>query len=710
MFSVRSVTAMLIFMYMYSNMMLLCSTASEPSPKDAETNGSAMNDTAERNRQNINDTATQGNTLPIKFVLFLVLGAGVVLLCMIGFAYCSAYFCFKKNNKNSGEQRVNNEGVPTISGHGSQRWNTLSSAANVKTKDFDNKLRTGPSLQYFLANSKNQEKPEEIENLKQEYIPYVSKGTIAGQGRKVHFETYGCQMNENDTEIAWSILKNSGFQKTNSIQEADVIFVVTCAIRENAEHKVWQRLNYLQAMKRKRGKSQPQLKIGVLGCMAERLKHEILEKNKAVDLIAGPDAYRDLPRMLAVTESGQPAINVILSLDETYADVIPVRMNTDSPSAFVSIMRGCDNMCSYCIVPFTRGRERSRPISSIVDEVKALSDQGVREVTLLGQNVNSYRDTSEVMYYNGTSKEELTSNITKLSRGFKTIYRAKKGGLRFADLLDKVSQVDPEMRIRFTSPHPKDFPDEVLQAIKDRPNICRQIHLPAQSGNSEILKRMRRGYTREAYLELVEHIRSVIPDVSLSSDFISGFCGETEEAHQDTLSLLRLVKYDFVYAFAYSMRKKTHAYHKMEDNVPHDIKIQRLTEVVDISREEMARTNNTKMGTQQLVLIEGPSKKSADDLAGRCDGNTKVILPYMDIPCDRESSNHRPIKVGDYVVVCIHDTNSQVLKGIPLYHTSLQDYAKHRETQPCLQRLRKSNLPFMHYAYLPGVQDPVTDR
>ncbi|XP_070568765.1 mitochondrial tRNA methylthiotransferase CDK5RAP1-like isoform X5 [Ptychodera flava] len=614
---------------------------------------------------------------------------------------------------------VNNINFTSLSGFPSQRNLSLSSASAHPSESststsaasnlhFSNKLKNGPPLEHFIANSNLKNDLPLKRHTEQEHVPYIQKEIVAGNGRKVYFETYGCQMNESDTEIAWSILQNSGFLKTADVHEADVIFAVTCAVRENAETKVWNRLKYFQALKRKRSKSQTQIKIGLLGCMAERLKKEILEKSKAVDLIAGPDAYRDLPRMLAVTEHGQPAVNVILSLDETYADVIPVRMNSNSPSAFVSIMRGCDNMCSYCIVPFTRGRERSRPISSIVEEVKILSDQGVKEVTLLGQNVNSYRDTSEMNYFNNDGAVSDTS--TNLSKGFKTIYKPKKGGLRFAELLDQVSDVDPEMRIRFTSPHPKDFPDEVLEIINERPNICKHLHLPAQSGNTEILKKMRRGYTREAYLELVHHVRSRIPNVALTSDFISGFCGETKRAHEDTLSLLRLVKYDFVYAFAYSMRQKTHAYHKMEDNVPYDIKVSRLTDVLEVSREEMFNANNGRVGTQQLVLVEGPSKKSADDLAGRSDFNTKVIFPNMEIPCDMESSNHRPIKVGDYVVVCINDCTSQVMKGIPLYHTTLQEFSKHQQNQPCLQDLRKINLPFLHFGYLPGVQDPVVDR
>jgi len=298
------------------------------------------------------------------------------------------------------------------------------------------------------------------------------------------------------------------------------------------------------------------LQLGVLGCMAERLKTRLVEETKVVDVVCGPDAYRDLPRMLAATPSGHAGVNVLLSLDETYADVMPVRLDSSGISAFVSIMRGCDNMCTYCIVPFTRGRERSRPIQSIVDEVKYLRDQGVKEVMLLGQNVNSYRDLSDAEGREAAEEKE----ATKLSNdGFRTVYKSKLGGRRFVDLLDRVSEVDPEMRVRFTSPHPKDFPGELLDLINERPNVCNYIHLPAQSGSDQVLKDMRRGYTKEAYLRLVDDIKTRIPDVSLSSDFISGFCGETEEAHVETLDLIRKVKYAFCFAFPYSMRENRSA-------------------------------------------------------------------------------------------------------------------------------------------------------
>lgn len=315
---------------------------------------------------------------------------------------------------------------------------------------FRNKLLNGPNLKDFFKDEhlKNQEDlPEE------EIVPYLQNVYKYGAGRKVFFDVYGCQMNVSDTEIVWSILQKQNYERTTNLPDADIILIITCAIRESAEDKIWGRLDYLRGLKKSRRKERPPLKIGLLGCMAERLKHKVLEEDKSVDVVAGPDSYRDLPRLLALTENNQKSINVMLSLDETYADITPLRLNEDSISAFVSIMRGCDNMCTYCIVPFTRGRERSRPVSSILKEIEHLAQNGVKEITLLGQNVNSYRDLTE---------EKTTDNITSLAKGFNTVYKSKKGGLRFADLLEKVANIDPELRIRFTSPHPKDFPDEVL--------------------------------------------------------------------------------------------------------------------------------------------------------------------------------------------------------------------------------------------------------
>ncbi|XP_025763286.1 mitochondrial tRNA methylthiotransferase CDK5RAP1 isoform X3 [Oreochromis niloticus] len=498
--------------------------------------------------------------------------------------------------------------------------------------------------------------------------------------RSIYFETYGCQMNVNDTEIAWSILQKKGYQRTAHLSEmcvylqADVVLLVTCSVREKAEQTIWNRLQQLTAMKRKRLKTHTPMKIGILGCMAERLKMELLAREKLVDVLAGPDAYRDLPRLLAVADGGQQVCNVLLSLEETYADVMPVHHAPRGHSAFVSIMRGCDNMCSYCIVPFTRGRERSRPVCSILEEVRMLSDQGVKEVTLLGQNVNSYRDMSEEQFFG--------SDATKLSRGFKTIYQTKRGGLRFSDLLDQVSRIDPDVRIRFTSPHPKDFPDEVLHLIAERRNICKQIHLPAQSGSSRVLKAMRRGYTREAYLDLVRNIKQIIPDVSLSSDFISGFCGETEDDHQQTLSLIREVGYNVGFLFAYSMRKKTHAFHRLQDDIPVEVKQRRLEECITVFREEAERVNAALIGSTQLVLVEGESKRSAEDLCGRTDGNMKVIFPKEDVHVQPTAFSTVPISAGDYVLVKILSANSQSLRGRALSLNSLRAREVHCRTPP----------------------------
>ncbi|XP_064404883.1 mitochondrial tRNA methylthiotransferase CDK5RAP1-like [Halichondria panicea] len=531
-------------------------------------------------------------------------------------------------------------------------------------------LKDGPGLKEFITSSNI----HDIETLgagDDDPVPYLSSTDTDGGGRKVYFETYGCQMNVNDTEVAWSILENVGYIKTSDPNSADVILAVTCAVRDNAEQKVWSRLDYFRSLKRKRS-GELALKVGVLGCMAERLKTKLLETDKMVDLVAGPDSYRDLPRLLSITQSGQSAVNVLLSLDETYADIMPVRINSETPSAFVSIMRGCDNMCSFCIVPFTRGRERSRDINTIVREVKALSEQGVKEVTLLGQNVNSYRDLSP------SSLPHAYSDSTLLSRGFSTIYKDKEGGRRFAELLHQVSLVDPEMRVRFTSPHPKDFPDELLYLIREQPNICKHIHMPAQSGSTAVLERMRRGYSREKYLDLVQNIRAIIPDVTLSSDFMTGFCGETEEDHRDTLTLMEAVQYDMAYMFAYSMRKKTHAYHRMTDDVPEEVKKARLQELITTFHSIAAVRNQRFIGSEQLVLVEKTSKRSSTDFAGRIDGNIKVVFPIKDVPCHMAShdSHTRQVKIkpGDYVHVKINSATSLSLRGIPIACTNLQFY------------------------------------
>ncbi|XP_075552499.1 mitochondrial tRNA methylthiotransferase CDK5RAP1 isoform X1 [Dermacentor variabilis] len=558
------------------------------------------------------------------------------------------------------------------------RW-LCHSASGELDPGVKQRVSRGPSLEYFIANSANSLAETKVPCSTEEFQhPYVTADEVRAKGKKVHFETYGCQMNVNDTEVAWSLLRDAGFERTNSASEADVVLIMTCAIREGAEGKIWSKINQLKTLKklRKSDKCGP-LQIGILGCMAERLKEKLIEKEKAVDIVAGPDSYRDLPRLLALARSGQVGVNVQLSLDETYADVVPVRLNENSKSAFVSIMRGCNNMCSYCIVPFTRGRERSRPLASILDEVRALSDQGIKEVTLLGQNVNSYRDTSaESLALIERSKD----GPEILSRGFRTIYKLPVGGLRFADLLDKVSQVDKEMRIRFTSPHPKDFPDEVLEVIRDRDNICKQIHLPAQSGNNAILERMRRGYTREAYLELVHRIRDVLPNVALSSDFICGFCGETEAAHEETMSLVDQVQYSVAYVFPYSLREKTHAHRRLEDDVPLDVKKRRVAQVLSGFRRHAKELFEQQISTHQLVLVEGDSRRSPEDMVGRNDNNVRVVFPKILVPEHPSSSVKKQIQPGDYLVVQIQDCSSQVLKGVPLYATSLQQHmAEERE-------------------------------
>uniref|UniRef100_A0A9J2P9J3 CDK5RAP1-like protein n=1 Tax=Ascaris lumbricoides TaxID=6252 RepID=A0A9J2P9J3_ASCLU len=448
-------------------------------------------------------------------------------------------------------------------------------------------------------------------------------------GVLVKFITYGCQMNVNDMETVRSILFANKYLEVDDERKADVVLLMTCSIREGAEEKVW------RVLKKLRRSANKQQTVGVLGCMAERVRHKLLQEANAVDVVAGPDSYRDLPRLLAVTRTGRSAINVQLSLEETYADVTPVRLDPMAKSAFVSIMRGCDNMCTYCIVPFTRGRERSRPLRSIVDE-------GYKQVVLLGQNVNSYRDTSEATYVSCGIDD------SGLAPGFKTVYKPKKGGLNFATLLERVSDVDPEMRIRFTSPHPKDFSFQVIELIKERTNICKQIHLPAQSGSNTVLEAMGRGYTRESYLALVDQIRQLIPEVSLTSDFIAGFCGETERDHQQTLDLIRRVRYSFCYVFPYSMREKTRASYHLKDDVPIEVKRRRHEELAQVFRGEALKTNAALVGSKQLVLIESRSKRSATAVAGRADGGAKVILENCEVDGCGEVRELRP---GDYVAV-----------------------------------------------------------
>lgn len=448
-------------------------------------------------------------------------------------------------------------------------------------------------------------------------------------GKKLFLESYGCAMNFSDSEIVASILKDKGFSTTQDFFEADVIFVNTCAIREGAEQRVRQRLNEYKKAK----KTNPDLIVGVLGCMAERLKSKFLEEEKLVDIVVGPDAYRSLPELIETAETGQKAVNVLLSKEETYADIAPVRLGSNGVSAFISITRGCDNMCSFCVVPFTRGRERSRDPETIVQEAKDLFNQGYREVTLLGQNVDSYLWTGGGLKKENPTEEELKNATT------------------FAQLLEKVALVNPDLRVRFSTSHPKDMTDDVLYTIAKYENICNYIHLPVQSGNSRILEMMNRGYTREWYLSRIDAIRKIIPDCAISMDIITGFCSETEDEHKDTLSLMEHVKYDFGYMFAYSERPKTLAERKYKDDVPAEVKSRRLAEIVDLQLKHSAERTKQGLGKVHKVLVEGVSKKSKDQLFGRNSQNLVVVFP---------KENYKP---GDYVNVLAESCTGATLIG-----------------------------------------------
>ncbi len=450
--------------------------------------------------------------------------------------------------------------------------------------------------------------------------------------RKVYIESYGCQMNFSDSEIVASILAGEGFGTTASPELADLILLNTCAIREKAELTVRNRLRHFQGLK----KTNPQVTVGLLGCMAERLKTSLLEEEKIVDLVVGPDAYRDLPNLVAKVDEGQKAINVMLSREETYADIAPVRLHSNGITAFISIMRGCDNVCSFCVVPMTRGRERSRDPKSIVEEAKDLFDKGFREVTLLGQNVDSYRWSAD---------EKL--------RG-KALIQAKydEKVVNFSQLLIQVAQIHPDLRVRFSTSHPKDMTDDVLKAMRDHENICSYIHLPVQSGSNTVLDRMNRSYTREWYLERIQAIREIVGDrCGISSDMIAGFCGETEEDHQLTLSLMDEVKYDFAYMFYYSERPGTPAAKKYADDVPLETKKRRLNEIIALQNQHSLLRNQGDIGNTYRVLIEGPSKRSEDFLQGRNPANKVVIFP---------KENHQK---GQYVNVLIESCSSATLFG-----------------------------------------------
>ncbi|CAL2036140.1 unnamed protein product [Caenorhabditis brenneri] len=497
----------------------------------------------------------------------------------------------------------------------------------------------GLQLSDFIKESSRKQRQKAIIPSIEDTKEYLNPEDLNGNGRTVCYVTYGCQMNVSDMEIVRSIMTKYGFVETEQKEKADIVLLMTCSIRDGAEKKVWNQLKLIRGNAVNRRQI-----VGVLGCMAERVRHGLLEKRNLVHLVAGPDSYRDLPRLVAVATGGSNAINVQLSLDETYADVQPIRVNAESKTAFISIMRGCDNMCTYCVVPFTRGRERSRPIDSIVEEVRILRDQGYKQITLLGQNVNSYRDMSS-MDFASTSSEGVP--------GFKTVYKPKTGGLTFTTLLEKVSDVAPEVRFRFTSPHPKDFPMQLIELIASRPNLCKQLHLPAQSGDDETLERMGRGYTRDLYLRLVDDIRQILPNVSLTSDFIAGFCGETEEAHQNTLSLMRAVRYSFCFVFPYSMRGKTRAHHRLTDDVPEEVKNRRHLDLTTVFREEALKLNQALIGTQQTVLIEGKSRRDESFSYGRIDSGEKAIF----------NNSELLLQPGQYARVSITDATSQSLKA-----------------------------------------------
>jgi tRNA A37 methylthiotransferase MiaB len=597
---------------------------------------------------------------------------------------------------------------------------------------------------------------------------------------KFHLKTYGCQMNVSDSDIVRSILladdnndnKSNGsnqnqhysqqrritFEETDIEMDAHILLTNTCAIRENAESKVWNRLLQLRRADTKNPINQQSTKtnnsskrkknhnkriIGVLGCMAERLKEDMF-KDGTADLIVGPDAYRDLPRLISALAPNddddelqlppmlEQAINVELSFDETYADIKPIRSNPNDVTAFVSVMRGCNNMCSYCVVPFTRGRERSREMDSIVNEARILYEENnVKEICLLGQNVNSYHDRSELAVLAKPqqqqqmmmTKEEGNSSNNKMkykegynisNDGFSNMFRLRGGaGYYFVDLVEAVSDISPEIRVRFTSPHPKDYPPELLSLMAERNNVCNHLHMPAQSGASTVLERMRRGYTREAYIDLIDDVRTIIPDVAITSDFITGFCGETEEEHQQTLSLMEYVQYDQAFMFAYSMRGKTHAHRSMVDDVPEEIKSRRLQEIINMFRTNVQdRNNKEEVGKLRLVLVEGESRRSKEgsrQWRGRTDQNKSIVFP---IPTNNMNGQQTPmcwseesmkyileaggarsnapsvnlinnfvhetpqveLKAGDYAVALVDEARGHTLKGKLLWRATMQGF------------------------------------
>ncbi|MFY8090978.1 MAG: tRNA (N6-isopentenyl adenosine(37)-C2)-methylthiotransferase MiaB [Chitinophagaceae bacterium] len=443
-----------------------------------------------------------------------------------------------------------------------------------------------------------------------------------------YIESYGCAMNFSDSEIVASILNDNGFGATKNVEEADLIFVNTCSIRDKAEQTIRKRLTEFRKLKQQK----PGTLVGVLGCMAERLKSKLLEEEKLVDMVIGPDAYRSLPNLIEDADNGQKGVNVLLSRDETYADISPVRLNSNGITAFVSITRGCNNMCSFCVVPFTRGRERSRDAESIVAEAQDLFDKGYREVTLLGQNVDSY-------FFEHA--QEIFSN------------HHQKNGVTFAQLLEKVALISPELRVRFSTSHPKDITDEVLYTMAKYENICKCIHLPIQSGNSRILEKMNRTYTREWYFNKVDRIRALVPECSITSDLIAGFCSETEEDHQDTLTAMQYSNFDFSYMYYYSERPGTLAERKYDDDIPEDVKKRRLDEIIQVQNKLSKASNQKDLGKVYKVLIEGESKKNINDWKGRNSQNKVLVF----------AKGNYNYKAGQYVYVKVNAATQGTLLG-----------------------------------------------
>jgi tRNA-2-methylthio-N6-dimethylallyladenosine synthase len=435
--------------------------------------------------------------------------------------------------------------------------------------------------------------------------------------KKVYIETYGCQMNVADTEVVVSILSKAGYEPTENIKDAGLILINTCSIRDNAEQRIWGRLKAISHLKKQKN----DLKVGIIGCMAERLKEKLIETDQLIDIVVGPDAYRDLPSLVTEAEGGHKAVNVLLSREETYADISPVRMDKNGVSSFVSIMRGCNNMCAYCVVPYVRGAERSRNPESIMKEVKELFEMGYREVTLLGQNVDSYNWNHDI------------------------------GIIGFAELLEKVALINPLLRVRFSTSHPKDISDELLYTIARNKNICKHIHLPAQSGSSRILKLMNREYTREWYMDRLNAIHTIIPECSLSTDMITGFCTETKEDHKESLSLMEWACFDFAYMFKYSERPGTKAARKFKDDVSESLKSERLSEMISIQNRFSSKSKKSDIGMVFDVLVEGFSKRSAEYLSGRTSQNKVVVFPGGDLT------------KGEYVKVLIERCTSATLIG-----------------------------------------------